>query len=235
MKRKCYIICILLLGVLFSFVGCGASNKITYISKEELAACSTGVAELNKDNWEQFFMVKPGNAVEIKTSAYREKVTKDSFVLRPGCVMLNETTELLLTGKRQGTMEKIYLDTMETENTAIGPTDITLELVFDISEIQLPFAEREYERDRGLSVIDENGKSRDISLIRKTEVVSLECLHASGRMMTWDIPEEYWNVEEEDVRFLCIGDENVSFRVYELTFHYDMVRYLKKYGEVEQE
>lgn len=235
MKRKQYIICILLVILLFTLTGCNGSKKIKYISKEELAACSNGIIELNKDNWEQFFATELGELTEKKTSGYREKVQTEYLILKTGCVMLNEKTELLLEGKKQVETETTYLDTAEVEHSKGEPSPIILERVFTPSEMKQSLLNLVYERDGGVYTPMENGEYREAAMMRRTELLSVECLHASGRMMTWDIPEEYWNVEEEDVRFLCIGDENVSFRVYELTFHYDMVRYLRKYGEVEQE
>ena len=61
-----------------------------------------------------------------------------------------------------------------------------------------------------------------------TSVKELQVRSVKGTISILSVPEHVWNTEEEGVRYLLVGEEEDTFRIYELTIQDDIKRYLER-------
>lgn len=223
----------LLLGtvlLLLGTFGCGAKEKQRIIlSAEEFFSYGTE-AELTVENWEEFFELQPGPMLEDYNSGGTYICQDMLLVPKEFCVISGEQAELTVygfqvgkeelyaVGEKEPVMEyQLRMELMEKVSIGDDKTAGTLALIYE-----------EDKRQMQRTFIDSAERLTCTSIFRDGSIEDLVCIEADGRITSFVIPEEVWNVDEYGVSYLCIREGEDYFRIFEPTFYDDVRRYLKK-------
>ena len=216
--------------LLVGIIGCGRKEKeLMILSQEEFF--SYGIeTELTTKNWENFFELQPGTVMEAYNSAGTYTYQYLHLVPKEFCVISGEQADLTMYGTRVG-IEELYLEgCTEPDSEYELQTEVLVKVSIgdDKTAGALALIYEKDNRVRHQTFPDSENVRKVIGLFRDGEVKELVCWEAAGTISSFAIPEEEWNVDEDGVRFLCIGEEGTYFRIFEPTFYDDVRRYWKK-------
>lgn len=233
MKRKKITLFLLMLSLFVGLTSCAKRQKIIYLSEEEFMAYGAMV-ELTVENWTEFFELQPGQVMETYNSGGTYRYQYMYLAPKEFCVVLGEQAELAVCGTKIGTTELYEKDSGElvlavttelelAENVFIGEdkTAGKLALIYEEDKREVWYRPDNSESVIICTSIDKDGEIRE-----------LDCDKAAGRVSSFLVPEKVWNVDEDGVRYLCIGEADSFFRIYEPTFYEDTRRYLRKTGKL---
>lgn len=229
MKRRKILLVLLLFCLLLGVGGCAKKQEIIYLSEEEFLSYGAEV-ELSWSNWEEFFELQPGMVMESYNSGGTYLYQYMYLVPKEFCVVSSETAELLVLGTGTGTQELYDIYTGEQVLVTKIEWEFAEELSIGDDKTARPLC-LIYEEDKSeiwYRPLNSEGVIKCTSILKDGEVEEIYCSEAGGVVSSFLIPEEVWNVDDDGVRYLCIGKTEDFFRIYEPSFYEDTRRYLKK-------
>lgn len=226
-RKIAALLCVMCL--IFGAIGCGREKELIVMSEEEFFSYGE-TTELTAENWEEFFGLQPGPVLEEYNSGGTYTYQYMHLVPKEFCVISGEQAVLTVYGTRAVTEELYYVDNGELMQSFLIENQFWKELSIgdDKTAGTLELIQEEDFRIGYYSYGDSDGKVQCTSFLKDGEIKDLGCKEAAGTMLVFLLPEEVWNVDEDGVRYLCIGEEENYFRIYETTFYEDTRRYLKK-------
>lgn len=246
MRGKKGVVIGLLTCVLLGLCGCNKmkeSNSNIFISVEEFMEYTGTSVDITPENWREYFDVVRSEVIEEKFSSGNDEVRYVVLQLKKDCIVAGDGATLMLKGVRN--INTTYTNVVSGEAFPVSnQAEFEMEAVLEETPLKVSLypAWRDsgriipYDPDGDPYYIDENGYQRTDPAKKcyyyfDTELLSLECSAASGKVVVLDIPEHVWNVEEGEVRYLCVGTAEDYFRLYELTFQDDYRRFLEQMEE----
>lgn len=231
-KRRKTAVIILILSLLLGIGGCAKKQNMIYVSEEEFLSFGATV-ELNVSNWEEYFEVAPGIVKESFNRSGTYLYQYNYLVPKEFCVISSEQVVAQVEGVSFENNELYEATTGElyqelgiqyefSKSFSIGDDKMAGELVLayedDKSEIwSYPF---------------DGGEKVKCTSVMNAEIKEISCTEIEGTVSSFLIPDEVWNIDVDGVRYLCVGEAENCFRIYEPSFYDDTRRYFKKTGKL---